>query len=123
MGSIILSLILATLILFSSLRVTLTYTYYELDPIGFIENLCKNKDEPDLECNGKCHLKKIAESQKQDKKTPESIIDFKELILFSNTLEVFVFQQKEFIKKQKPVDYQNLYSFMNINNCFHPPQV
>ena len=122
-GAILLSVILATLILFNSLSVALTYAYYELDPIGFIENLCENKDQPELQCNGKCHLKKVSKSQNKDQKTPKSIIDFKELILFSNTIEDFVFKQKEYLKKSTLIDYQNLYSFTDTNDCFHPPQV
>ena len=114
---------LCTLILFSSVRVSFTYAYYELDPVGFIENLCKNKDKPELTCNGKCHLKKVAQSQDKEQSTPESIIDFKELTLFSNTLEVIVFTQKKYIQKQSPIAYQNLYRFNNSNDCFHPPRV
>lgn len=114
---------LTALLLFNSTRVTLTYAYYKLDPIGFIETLCVNKDKPELECNGKCHLKKIAQSQDKEQKTPESIIDFKELLLFSNISETITFQQKKYSKKQSPTIYQNLYSFNCINYCFHPPQV
>ena len=93
---------LTALLLFNSTRVTLTYAYYKLDPIGFIEILCVNKDKPELECNGKCHLKKVAQSQDKEQKTPESIIDFKELLLFSNISETTTFQQKKIHEKAKP---------------------
>ncbi len=114
---------LTTLLLFNSTRVSLTYAYYNMDTVGFIETFCLNKDKPELKCNGKCHLKKVVQSQDQDQKTPESIIDFKELILFSMTMEPLVFQQKEFSKKKNITDYPNLYSFHNTNVCFHPPRV
>ncbi|WP_055443298.1 hypothetical protein [Lacinutrix himadriensis] len=114
---------LTTLLLFNSTRVSLTYAYYNMDTVGFIENFCINKDKPELNCNGKCHLNKVVQSQDQDQKTPESIIDFKELILFSMALEPLVFQQKEYIKKKNITDYTNLYSFKNTNVCFHPPKV
>nr|WP_321247896.1 hypothetical protein [uncultured Psychroserpens sp.] len=119
----IFSIILTTLLLFSSTRVSLTYAYYELDPIGFIEALCVNQDKPELECNGKCHLKKVGQSQNKEQNTPESIIDFKELILFSDTIKSIVFNQDEYIKKQSPTSYQNLYSFNTTDDCFHPPRV
>ncbi|WCO02868.1 hypothetical protein [Psychroserpens ponticola] len=118
----IFSIVLTSLLLFNSTRVTFTYAYYNLDPVGFVEALCENKDQPELECNGKCHLKKVAKSQDKDQKTPESIIDFKELTLFSNAFEAIVFLQKKTIKKQNPIVYQNLYSFNNTNVFFHPPQ-
>lgn len=114
---------LTTLLLFNSTRVSLTYAYYNMDTVAFIEKFCENIDKPELKCNGKCHLKKVVQSQDQDQKTPESIIDFKELILFSTTLEPLVFQQKEFSKKKNITDYTNLYSFHNTNVCFHPPRV
>ncbi len=122
-SSIILSIILATLILFNSLRVALTYTYYELDPIGFIENLCENKDQPELQCNGKCHLKKVSKSQNKEQKTPESIIDFKEIILYPNPVVDVILSDKDYTKKQGSIAYQNLYSFNTSNDCFHPPRV
>jgi len=69
-SSIIISVVLSSLILFSSLRVSFTYAYYELDPIGFIENLCENKDKPELACNGKCQLKKVAEDNSENQQIP-----------------------------------------------------
>lgn len=119
----IFSLVLTTLLLYNSSRVTLTYAYYKLDPIGFIEALCENLDKPELECNGKCHLKKVVQSQDNEKNTPENIIDFKELTLYSNTLEAITFNSKKYVYKQFTITCQNLYSFCNINEFFHPPQV
>ena len=119
----IFSIVLTTLLLINSSRVTLNYAYYNMDTISFIEELCQNKDKPELECNGKCHLKKVAKSQDKNQNTPESIIDFKELILYSNSFENIVFQPKKQIRKQNSTFYQNLYSFKNLNDCFHPPRV
>lgn len=114
--------LLSCLVLFNSTKASLTYAYYEIDPIGFIDNLCENNDKPELECNGKCHLKKVAESQDSKQNTPESIIDFKELILFSSSMESIVFKKIEYIKKQNSTVYQNLYSFTNSYYCFQPPK-
>ncbi|CAH8283212.1 hypothetical protein EV196_102183 [Mariniflexile fucanivorans] len=111
------------LILFNSTRVSFTYAYYELDKMGFIENLCENKDKPELQCNGKCHLKKVAESQSKEQKTPESIIDFKELLLYPSPISEFVFTNKIECKKQHFSYYFNLYSFSDIEGCFRPPRV
>lgn len=35
----------------------------------YVEELCENKDVPELACNGKCHLSKL--QQKQDPVQPE----------------------------------------------------
>lgn len=114
---------LTSLILFNSTKASLTYAYFELDPIGFIDRLCENKDKPELQCNGKCHLKKVAESQDKQQTTPESIVDFKELILYPSPASDFEFPIRILLKKEVQIAYQNLYSFHNSNNCFHPPRV
>ncbi|WP_397363019.1 hypothetical protein [Olleya sp. R77988] len=122
-GIYIISFTLTALLLFNSTRASLTYAYYKIDPIGFIEALCENQDKPELECNGKCQLKKVANSQDKEQKTPESILDFKELILFTESVSTITFNNKKSIKKQNLIAYQNLYSFNNNSDCFHPPQV
>ena len=117
-------LLFLLLIIFNSTKASLTYAYYELDPIGFIENLCENKDKPELQCNGKCQLMKVAESQNSDQNTPESIIDFKELILYPSPNTSFQLTQYKPIRRQYfSSHYLNLYTFNNTNDCFHPPRV
>ncbi len=111
------------LIIFNSTRATLTYAYFELDPIGFIENLCENTDKPELQCNGKCQLKKVAESLNKEQRTPESLIDFKELILYPSPITTFALSSKTRLKTQDFSSYLNLYSFNKTNDCFHPPKV
>ena len=115
-------MVLTTLILFSSLRVTMTYAYYELDPIGFIEKLCENKDKPELQCNGKCHLKKVAENSTDNQQEPAKSTTLKEINLFViNKLEYnFIKTNKS---ENKNFDYKNLYVFSSTNQLDRPPQV
>ncbi|MFK7781145.1 hypothetical protein [Psychroserpens sp.] len=122
-GPYIFSILLALLIILNSTKVTISYTYYTLDPIGFIEALCENKDKPELACNGKCHLAKVSKSLSEDQNTPENIIDFKELTLYHGSISEFVFHSDLNSNKLSPTFFQNLYSFSNINDCFHPPRV
>ncbi|WP_152971428.1 hypothetical protein [Lacinutrix algicola] len=123
MSTYIFALSVTILILFNSTRVSLTYAYYKLDPVGFIEALCVNKDKPELQCNGKCHLNKVLKSHDKDQDIPENVVDFKELLLYTITLEKIVFKQINDLKKQNTSIYKNLYSYNSINDCFHPPQV
>ena len=111
------------LLFINSTKVTLSYVYYEVDPIGFIEALCENKDKPELQCNGKCHLKKVAQSQDKEQNTPESIIDFKELVLYLHPEITFKLPDNIYQKRPQFSSYLNLYSFKNSNDCFHPPRV
>lgn len=121
-GTQIFSVILVTLILVNSMRITITYAYYELDPIGFIETLCENKDQPELQCNGKCHLKKVSNGKNSNQKTPESVIDFKELIFYPISIIDFGLSYKYVSERQLSIEYQNLYSFQANSDCFHPPK-
>lgn len=123
MSTYIFALSVTILILFNSTRVSLTYAYYKLDPVGFIETLCINKDKPELQCNGKCHLNKVSKSLDKDQDTPENVVNFKELLLYTIALEKLIFKPKNDLKKQNTSIYKNLYSYNNINDCFHPPQV
>jgi len=104
------------------LRVSFTHIYYTIDPIGFIEELCENKDQPELQCNGKCHLKKVTESSKRTEEAPLQIIDFKDILLHQNTSLVIDFKIKPNTKKAV-FGYQNYYKYLISNSSFHPPQV
>lgn len=120
LGAIISSCLLSGILLFNTLQVSLTYAYYEIDPIGFIEQLCENKEKPELKCNGKCQLKKVVENSADNDKLP-NLIDFKELQLFKETTQgINTFE--EFIIAKQCFEYQNLYTFLEQFDCFHPPK-
>lgn len=116
------TIFLSSLILYNMLRVSFTYIYYTVDPIGFIEELCENKDQPELQCNGKCHLKKVTESSKSSEKAPVQIIDFKDILLHQHTISEVYFNGKSAVKKTI-FSYQNYYEYLISDSSFHPPQV
>ena len=120
-SSIIISLVLSSLILFNSMQVSLTFAYYKIDPIGFIEKLCENIDKPELECNGKCQLKKVAETNSSDNKNVPNIIDFKEILLYKESTNNYILV-KDLEKIYQNYNYQNFYEFLKFSDCFHPPQ-
>ena len=111
---------LSVLILYNSLRVSITYIYYNVDTIGFIEALCENKDKPELACNGKCHLKKITKTTNEESNQPINLIDFKDILLYNEKAsshqigEIFHQTSSNFY-------YNNLYNFKLLKSCFHPP--
>lgn len=118
----IFSLSFSLLIVINSMWVSVNYLYYELDPVGFIERLCENKDAPELECNGKCHLKKVAQSQNTNQKSPENIIDFKELLLFVQFNDINYEKLNYQFRNAVFVSYKNLYTFRASSEFFHPPR-
>ena len=112
---------LSVLILYNSLRVSITYIYYNVDTIGFIEALCENKDKPELACNGKCHLKKITKSTDDNENTPIQLTEIKDILLYNEKPLTYNFSDKIDFKK-KDSSYLNLYTYSISNNCFHPPK-
>lgn len=99
------------------------YAYYYLDTADFIENLCVNKDKPEMHCNGKCHLKKVAqENSAKDDKVPFKDINFKEIILYVVAQTSYNFINTT-VKKKEISSYTNLYAFLVTSSLDHPPQV
>lgn len=118
----ILSILLTSIILINSLNVSLTYAYYNIDAVAFIERLCENKDKPELECNGKCHLKKVAENNANNDKEPAKSVNFKETTLFVVELMKYDFIKISF-KNNQLGNYNNLYAFSLVDSFDRPPQV
>lgn len=113
---------LSSLVLYNTLKISFTYIYYNLDPIGFVEKLCENKDKPALECNGKCHLKKVTQTTQDSEKIPLALIDFKDILLYNTSISAFNFS---LIRKHKKnaFYYLNKYTYLNSYTVFHPPKV
>lgn len=84
--------------------------------------LCINKDKPELNCNGKCHLMQELEKQKEDDfnslriSMKEYPIGFIELLSIPKTNVIH-------FKKEKPSFYQQAYSFLADVSVFHPPTI
>lgn len=121
-GSTIVSILLSALMFLNAIKATYTYAYYYLDREGFIEMLCVNKDKPEMQCNGKCHLKKVAESNENNDKAPEKAVHFDDLLLFLVCNSKIEFSSK-YLKKKNQYHYKNLYSFHKWFSIDHPPQV
>jgi len=122
MVSIILSFILTAAILIHSLQLSFTYAYYYVDKSDFIERLCENKDKPDMQCEGKCHLKKVAESNTNDDNAPFKAMNFKEITLFIVEQNSFKFINNA-SKSTLINNYSNLYCHALSKSFDHPPQI
>lgn len=103
------------------MQVSLTFAYYEIDPIGFIEMLCENLDKPELECNGKCQLKKVTETNSSDSKKAPNVINFKEILLYKVSIDNYIIGN-DLDNTYQNYNYLNLYSYLQFSNCFHPPK-
>lgn len=92
----------------------------------YIKNeLCVNKDKPEMKCNGKCHLMKEM-SKASD--TPENGQDKKHFsvelheVFLNDLQETFVaFSPKQIMTEKINSFYNNLYTYREIMSVFHPP--
>lgn len=85
--------------------------------------LCENKDKPQMQCNGKCYLKKQLDKvdDKQDKEQAPTKKLKTELPEFITTSYSIVFSTIFSEKKNTNSFYQNLYRYTAMFAIFHPP--
>lgn len=91
-----------------------------------IQELCINKDKPEMKCNGSCHLKKeLAKTAQEDNPfTNKKTVHFLSEILFFNycqwELQIpFTADYKTAINSV----FQNNYSYLPIFNLAKPPLI
>lgn len=101
--------------------------YFQLNIDYIIETYCINKDKPQLECNGKCHLAtQLAEidPSTKDANAPNTITpkEIFTLVFLTKSLVFTPENLQEFISRELIFSDQKKYSFLRISSCFKPPQ-
>lgn len=87
--------------------------------------LCENKEKPELQCNGKCHLMKELAKESENEKPIQNnkkiaSSDFE--VLFFQEIISLQFTQGNVHDKAITLDfYDNQYYHLNSSNVFHPP--
>ena len=89
------------------------------------KELCENKEKPELECNGKCHLKtELAKASSEN--IPASQESKKTVTLelvFLEILPEITFNRFFVEKQQVSISYSRLYFRLHSTRIFHPPTV
>ncbi len=92
------------------------------------ENLCINRDKPELNCHGTCHLKKelylIYQAEKPVKDEKKQSLPSFEIKIYSLRLcdvEDRIPLKDSLDFKKLEVDYQNFYTFIFSSEIFEPP--
>ncbi len=69
------------------------WTWYETHKTEITQEFCINKDKPEMECHGKCHLEKELEMystnveiKTKQSERPAPQFDFEDITLFQNSL-------------------------------------
>ena len=92
-----------------------------------VNTLCENKDKPEMECNGKCHLsKELAKEAGTDEKNPLNKTSKTEIpqIIISENIQEYFFISETVITSSEKTGYQpNLNSSLFISEILHPPQL
>lgn len=105
----------------------LVYLDYELRKEYIIANLCVNRDNPIVVCEGKCYIaKKIVDAKKQEERQAEQTYLANLLFQVMDTLTAFVFIAAE--AKEMPVittfGYEPPFApGAAVRDIFHPPLV
>ncbi len=88
--------------------------------------LCENKDKPQLNCCGKCHLKKelakASEGEKPNSSDKKDNTKQEVEVLFYEDIASLVIAPIYFESENTLIDnYSNLYFHLNSCSEFHPP--
>ena len=110
------------LILMSNLRFSSMYVYYSLDREGFIEQLCENKDKPELNCDGKCMLAKMLQAQTDEDEQPMPMIGWEDVLVFFIDLPSYTMPNSN-EENRNSFYYMDFYSFRFNDTLFKPPMV
>lgn len=88
-----------------------------------VNELCINRDKPELLCNGKCYLmtqlSKSSEKESSNKENSTEIKYESQILFLQNTggFIPLVFHLKSTISTH----YKNLYYYLLVHSFFHPP--
>ena len=117
-----LSFLLILLTLCSGFTKFYFYVGYELNKTYISTTLCENKDKPELQCNGKCYLKKkISQADKQEQRQERT----GSKSFFSDHFLLSQYRFKSYIRQTDiffPPPVHSYHSY-NPQAVFHPPQV
>ncbi|TYA70013.1 hypothetical protein [Seonamhaeicola marinus] len=95
---------------------------YMLNQDYIAEFLCINKNEPELQCKGKCHLAKQIEKQQEEPQHALSVSMENYPIGFVSILNLK--KPTNFIVFNSPLySYRSLYNFQFSGQSFQPPEL
>lgn len=94
--------------------------YYYMNKHYISQNLCVNKDKPELHCDGKCYLaKQIRESEKNESQAPV-VFKYVELTFITPTPDA-LFPEKTPSEACAFLPPKRMISCKSVADIFHPP--
>jgi type III secretion system FlhB-like substrate exporter len=105
--------------------IPLVYLDYELRKEYIIANLCVNRDNPIVVCEGKCYLaEKVVEAKKQDERRAEQSYMANLLFQVMDTGKTFIFKAPEHFETRLAITFSYISPFLPravASEIFHPP--
>ncbi|AGA80227.1 hypothetical protein [Echinicola vietnamensis] len=114
---------LSMIVVLNSMVFSVIQMDYVLNKEYIAENLCINRDKPELHCDGKCFLaEKLKEAQDQQEQQPGSIDVSRDFGLYILQENHFGFQQLTIPPFSNTSFYQRGKYYNTTTDIFHPPQ-
>jgi hypothetical protein len=119
MKQVAILLLLMIILIQSSINFVIV-VYYQLNKDYIAANLCENKYNTNIECNGKCYLnKKIKEHQQP---IPSVLKEINKMVLYCSFDTFIFFNVSYFIKKVVHATYLIHFYKSPFLNIFQPPK-
>ena len=101
-----------------------TVAHFYINQTEIADELCENKDKPELNCNGHCYLKKELTKQNEINTEQENseirlLVIWPTAFISIDEVQLFDFSQK----KVSNFHYSNQYRFVNDMDLLDPPRV
>ena len=101
-----------------------TVAHFYINQTEIAEELCENKEKPELNCNGHCYLKKELTKQ-NEVNTDQENSEIRLMVIWP-----YAFNDIEPIEISSPIEvqlnksrYSNHYHFINEMDLLDPPQI
>lgn len=116
------AILLVILVSLFTLKSGFLMSYYLAFTNNFIENFCVNKDQPELECDGKCFLSKMLDKSPTDDHTSSfKLFVENELIYVLSLNSLFGFAPVE--PNSSKFAYINFYNGRSLDSLIKPPEL
>lgn len=110
-------LVLFSIQTFETALISLNFTINQ----DYFASICTNKDKPEMECNGKCHLKKQIKQHEEEKSSEENLTQ-KELQLFVQCIDILKQNRIESHQQNQKIYKEPLHPVQYSFDIFHPPK-
>ena len=114
------SISMLSVILMQTFSTLIIIADYQLNKNYIAQNLCENKNKPQLHCNGKCQLNKQLQKQDKNENAPFNPIKEKNQIQLFCEWNDFGFADSQSIKNNY-LPYLEKKITSPISSTFHPP--